>query len=330
MIKLRRRLFCSLTLTVREMFNNPFPYSSDNKRYHSLNFYLKEKYGERVMKASLDGGFTCPNIDGKCGDGGCTYCTSGASEFTIKGSITAQLKSEHDRIYKKYGKTPLIAYFQSHTNTYAPVEVLREKFEEALSFPDVCAISIATRADCLEEDKLNYLKDLAQKTDLTVELGLQTANDAVAEKCNRCHSYEVFKDAYLRLKEAKIRTCVHIINGLYDETPEDMINTARVLGKLSPDGVKIHLLHIMKGTVMEREYLEGKIIPMTYESYVKTVCRQLRYLPPECVIERITGDGSKENLIAPRWSIDKIRVLGGIDKFMADNNFYQGDLFSLA
>ena len=281
------------------------------------------------MKASLDGGFTCPNIDGKCGTYGCTYCTSGASEFTKKGSITAQLKAERDRIYKKYGETPLIAYFQSHTNTYASVEVLKEKFEEALSFPNVCALSIATRADCLEEDKIKYLKGLSQRTDLTVELGLQTTNDAVAEECNRCHSYKVFEDAFLRLKEAKIRTCVHIINGLYNETSKDMINTAKILGQLSPDGVKIHLLHIMRGTVMEKEYLEGKITPMTYENYIETVCHQLRCLPPRCVIERITGDGSKENLIAPRWSIDKIRVLGGIDKFMADNNFYQGDLYSL-
>lgn len=329
MIKLRRRLSCNLTLTAREMFDNPFPYSSDNKRYHSLNYYLKSKYGRRVMKASLDAGFTCPNIDGKCGTYGCTYCTSGASEFTIRGSITSQLESERDRIYKKYGETPLIAYFQSHTNTYAPLDILKEKFEEALSFPEVCAISIATRADCLEEDKIRYLKDLSERTDLTVEIGLQTIDDAVAEKCNRGHSYAVFKEAFLRLKEANIRTCVHIINGLYDETSEKMINTAKTVGRLCPDGVKIHLLHIMRGTVMEREYENGNIVPMTYEDYVETVCRQLRYLPPECVIERITGDGSKANLIAPRWSIDKIRVLGGIDKFMADNGFCQGDLFSL-
>ncbi len=327
MIKLRQPLSFNHTLTAKEMFNNPFPYSSDNKRYHSLNYYLKSKYGQRVMKAALNGGFTCPNLDGKRAFGGCTYCTSGASEFTQMGSITAQLKSEQARISKKYGDVPLIAYFQSHTNTYAPLDVLKEKFEEALAFPRVCALSIATRADCLEPDKINYLKDLAQRTDLTIELGLQTINDAVAQKCNRGHSFAEFEDAFNRLKEANIRTCVHIINGLYEETPEDMIETAKAVGAFKPDGIKIHLLHIMQNTTMAQEYLDGKIKPMTYEDYIKTVCTQLRYLPQECVIERITGDGSKKNLIAPKWSIDKIRVLGGIDKFMADNNIYQGDLF---
>ncbi len=309
------------------MYNNPFPYSKDNKRYHSLNYYLNEKYGQRVMKASLDGGFTCPNIDGHKGSGGCSYCTSGASEFTQKGCITEQLKAEQTRISKKYGDVPLIAYFQSHTNTYAPVDVLKEKFEEALKFPRVCALSISTRADCLEGDKIAYLKELSRKTDLTVELGLQTVNDSVAEKCNRHHSYKEFEDAYLRLKNANIRVCVHIINGLYGETTADMVNTAKVLGRLNPDGVKIHLLHIMKNTKMEQEYKAGEITPMTFEDYIKTVCSQLRFLPITCVIERITGDGSKENLIAPRWSTDKIRVLGEIDRFMAVNNIYQGDLY---
>lgn len=308
------------------MYNNPFPYAYDNKRYHTLNYYLKSKYGCRVIRASLDAGFTCPNIDGKCGKGGCTYCISGASEFTQKGSIKSQLEKEKARIFKKFGNVPVIAYFQAHSNTYAPVEILREKFNEALSEEGVVGISVATRADCLEEEKLDYLKELSDKTNLTVELGLQTVRDDIARKCNRCHSMEGFKEAFLRLKKAGIRCCVHIINGLYDEKYEDMINTAKTIGELSPDGVKIHLLHIMKGTVMAREYEEGLISPMTYEDYIKTVCNQLRYLPRECVIERITGDGSKENLIAPRWSIDKISVLGGIDKYMAENNIFQGDL----
>ncbi len=320
-------LFCNPILTVKEMFNNPFPYSSDNKRYHSLNYYLTQKYGKRVMKASLDGGFTCPNIDGSKGIGGCTYCTSGASEFTLFGSITAQLEAERARISKKYGDVPLIAYFQSHTSTYAPLEILKAKFKEALSFPSVCALSISTRADCLEKEKIEYLKELSQGTDLTVELGLQTINDAVARKCNRQHSYAEFLKAFTCLKEANIRVCVHIINGLYGETKEDMVKTAKAVGLLEPDGVKIHLLHIMKNTKMAQEYKNGEIVPMTFEDYVETVCNQLRVLPLSCVIERITGDGSKENLVAPRWSTDKIRVLGEIDRFMADNNIFQGDLF---
>ncbi len=281
------------------------------------------------MRASLDAGFSCPNIDGKCAVGGCTYCTSGASEFTEKGSITAQMKMEEERIFKKFGNTPLIAYFQAHSNTYAPLEILKEKYEEALAFPSVVGISIATRSDCLEKEKIDYLKELSEKTFLSVELGLQTVSDKTAEKCNRGHNFDTFLDAFARLKEANIRTCVHIINGLYDETKEDMIKTAGVLGALRPDGVKIHLLHIMKNTVMEKELENGIITPMTYEDYIETVCNQLRFLPKETVIERITGDGSKENLIAPRWSVDKIKVLGGIDKYMADNGFCQGDLFNI-
>ena len=316
-------------LTVKKMPESPFLYSSDNKRYHTLNYYLQNKFGKRVMRASLDAGFSCPNIDGKCSVGGCTYCTSGASEFTEKGSITAQMKTEEERIFKKYGETPLIAYFQAHSNTYAPLEILKEKYEEALAFPSVVGISIATRSDCLENEKIDYLKELSEKTFLSVELGLQTVLDKTAEKCNRGHNFDAFLDAFTRLKEANIRTCVHIINGLYDETKEDMMETARVLGTLRPDGVKIHLLHIMKNTVMEKELENGIITPMTYEDYIETVCNQLRFLPKETVIERITGDGSKENLISPRWSVDKIRVLGGIDKYMADNSFCQGDLFNI-
>jgi len=323
---LRRHLFFSPILTVREMYNNPFPYSIDNKRYHTLNYHLKTVYGERVMRASLDAGFTCPNIDGKCGSGGCTYCISGASEFTEKGSITHQLEKERERIFKKFGKVPLIAYFQAHTNTYAPVEVLKAKYEEALNFPDVVGISIATRGDCLGEEVVALLCEISEKTNLSVELGLQTIRDDIAKKCNRGHSYKEFEEGYFRLKNAGIRSCIHIINGLYDETFEDMVNTAKTVGELNPDGVKIHLLHIMSGTIMEKELENGKILPMSYEDYIKTICTQLRYLPKECVIERITGDGSREKLIAPKWSIDKIRVLGGIDKYMADNNIFQGDM----
>lgn len=323
---MRLRLFCNPILTVSEMYNNPFPYATDNKRYHTLNYYLKNKYGKRVMRASLDAGFTCPNIDGKCGVDGCTYCISGASEFTGKGSITNQLEKERERIYKKFGPVPLIAYFQAHSNTYAPLHILKERFDEALKFPDVLGISIATRGDCLGEDVVEYLKELSEKTDLSVELGLQTVRDDIAEKCNRGHSFSEFEQGFLRLKQAGIRTCIHIINGLYDESFEDMMCTAKTVGKLNPDGVKIHLLHIMKGTVMAKELENGIVSPMTYEEYVKTVCNQLRYIPKECVIERITGDGSKENLIEPRWSVDKIRVLGGIDQYMAENNIYQGDM----
>lgn len=308
------------------MYNNGFLYSNDNKRYHTFNYYVKQKYGQRVMRASIDAGFSCPNIDPKTGLGGCTYCICGASEFTGQGSIKAQIEKERERIFRKYGEVPLIAYFQAHTNTFGSVEKLKEKYDEALEIPYVTGLSISTRCDCLEDDKIELLKTINKKTDLTVEVGLQTVRDDIARKCGRGHSFSRFKDAVLRLKKANIRVCVHIINGLYDETAEDMVNTAKTVGELGCDAVKIHLLHIMKGTVMEEEFLRGEITPMSFDDYIKTVCTQLRYIPRECVIERITGDGSKERLIEPLWSIDKIRVLGEIDKYMEKNNIFQGDL----
>ena len=302
-----------------------FKYSNDNKRYHTLNYYTLRKFRRRVFKASVNAGFTCPNIDGKVSFYGCTYCTSGASEFTLPStvSVTKQIECEKERIFKKWGNVGIIAYFQANTNTYAPVEKLKQIYNEALSL-DVDGISIATRCDCLSEDVLDLLSDINKKTYLTVELGLQTIFDKTAIRINRGHDYNTFLKGYNDLKERNIRTCVHIINGLPDETEDMMVETAKTVGKLKPDGVKIHLLHIMKNTKMATEYENGTVVPMTMEDYIRTVCNQLCYLPSETVIERITGDGSKENLIAPKWSLNKIAVLGGIDKYMNDNDLIQG------
>jgi len=303
-----------------------FCYTLDNKRYHTLNYHLLKTFGEKVYKAVIDAGLSCPNIDGKCGFGGCAYCSDGSGEFTNDASfsVTEQLQKEYERISKKHKNPRLIAYFQAHTNTYAPVEVLREKYDEALAFCDVVGMSIATRADCIDEGIADLLKEYADKTYLTVELGLQTANDKTAKEFNRGYDFSVFLKAYKLLKERNIRVCVHIINGLYGETKDDMLNTAKAVGKLKPDAVKIHLLHIVKGTLYAKLYQEDKLTPLTKDGYVDIVCRQLEVLPPKTVIERITGDGGKENLIAPLWSLDKISVLGAIDKEMAARNTYQG------
>lgn len=307
-----------------------FPYSLDNKRYHTLNYHIKQKFGSRVFKVVIDAGFTCPNIDGTCGRGGCTYCTSGAAEFTnsSKISVEKQIELEKERIFKKWGKVPVIAYFQAHTNTYASLDKLKSLYEEALSVEGVTGISIATRPDCLEPEKIEYLKGLSEKTYLTVELGLQTIFDDTAKKINRGYLFDTFENTFNRLKQNDIRVCVHLIDGLIDETPEMMVQSAKVLGKMKPDGVKIHLLHVMKDTVCESQLIRGELDTMSMNEYIETVCNQLRYLPPECVVERITGDGSKENLVAPRWSTNKIAVLGGIDKYMAENNIYQGDMYN--
>ncbi len=303
-----------------------FRYTEDNKRYHTLNYHLKKTFGKKVYKAVIDAGFSCPNIDGTVGFGGCAYCLSGAGEFTCESSLSVseQLHKEYERISKKQQNPKLIAYFQAHTNTYAPIDVLRQKYEEALSFSHVLGLSIATRPDCIDEHIADLLEEFSKKTYLTVELGLQTACDKTAKEFNRGYDYDIFLKAYKLLKDRGIRVCIHIINGLKGETKEDMLATARKVGKLFPDAVKIHLLHVLKGTLYEDEYKKGTLIPMTKDAYIDVVVRQLELLPQTTVIERITGDGKKENLISPLWSMDKISVLGGIDKEMAMRNTYQG------
>lgn len=307
-----------------------FLYTEDNKRYHTLNYHLKKKFGEKIYKAVIDAGFSCPNIDGKVGYGGCSYCLSGSGEFTQGAhlSISEQLKKEYERISKKHENPKMIAYFQAHTNTYAPVSELKEKYEEALNFNNVVGLSIATRPDCIDEDIADLLESISLKTYLTVELGLQTIHDKTAKNFNRGYNYDTFLKAYKLLRSRNIRICVHIINGLLGETKDDMIKTAEKLGKLRPDAVKIHLLHILKGTQYEKEFVSGNLVPMTKDAYIDVVCRQLELLPPETVIERITGDGAKNSLVAPKWSLDKISVLGGIDKEMTARNTYQGILYT--
>lgn len=307
-----------------------FNYTNDNKRYHTLNYHLNEIFGEKVFKAVIDAGFTCPNIDGKVSVGGCSYCLSGSGEFTHgrHKTIKEQLEAEFERINKKHKNPKLIAYFQAHTNTYADISVLYEKYNEALSYRNVVGLSIATRPDCMDEDIADLLKEFSEKTYLTVELGLQTVNDETAKKFNRGYNYDTFLKSYRLLRDRNIRICVHIINGLLGENKDDMINTATEIGKLRPDAVKIHLLHILKGTAYEKEYESKRLVPMTKDAYIDVVCRQLEVLPPETVIERITGDGAKSSLLAPKWSLDKISVLGGIDKEMALRNTYQGILFT--
>jgi radical SAM protein (TIGR01212 family) len=310
------------------MKTSPFRYSDDNKRYHTLSYHLKTVFDHRVMKAVIDAGFTCPNLDGTKGTGGCAYCLNGSGDFTRGGKpVEEQVRAEILRVRKKYHNADVIAYFQAHTNTYAPLAVLKEKYESALSAEGVCGISIATRADALEPETVDYLAELSRRTYLTVELGLQTVHDDTAAKMNRGHTYSEFLTAYEELKARGIRVCVHIINGLPGETTEKMLETARELGRIKADAVKIHLLQIMEGTELARQYALGQVLPMTREEYIGTVCAQLEVLPPETVIERITGDGAHDKLIAPRWGVDKISVLGGIDKALADKDTWQGKIY---
>lgn len=304
-----------------------FAYSDDNKRYHTLNYHNLHTYGKKMQKAAINAGLSCPNIDGVKGVGGCIFCSDGSGYFTASRgvSIAAQLDSEILRIRQKDNDCGIIAYFQSNSNTYAPINVLKELYDSALSDARISALSIATRPDCINDEIIKLLSDANSRKPITVELGLQTMHDVTAEKINRCHSYDEFLSSYHALKSSGLRTCVHIINGLPEETPEMMTSTAKALGALHPDAVKIHLLHVIRGTALHNAYDSGLYKPMDISEYILTVVKQLRVLPPETVIERITGDGDKSTLLAPLWSRDKRRVLGSIDRLMAMMDAYQGD-----
>lgn len=309
---------------------NTFKFSSDNKRYHTLHYYNMRKFGKRVYKAPINAGFTCPNIDGKKRTGGCIYCDGGSGYFTDSSAVSVpeQLKHQISLIKSKHPEAKINAYFQSYSNTYADnAGILAEKFEPVFAFPEVVALSVATRADCFNEEIFSYLSELSRKISLTVELGLQTMHDETAELINRGHGFGEFEAAFYRLKELGIRTTVHIINGLPGENEDMMLETAERLGKMRPDGLKIHLLHVIRGTKLEKMYKEGKYTPMEFDGYVNITVRQLELIPAETVIERLTGDGDKRTLLAPEWSKNKIAVLGAIDKRQAELDSVQGIKF---
>lgn len=308
------------------MKNNPFVYSFDNKRYHTLNYFNLKKYGYKVYKAVLDCGFTCPNIDGTKGFGGCIFCDSGSGYFTDGSlNIDQQLDKEIARIFKKYGEgSHICAYFQANTNTYAPVEKLRELYHTVLKNENVCGISIGTRADCLSDDILKLLSELNSKTNLTVELGLQSVHETTIKSINRCCTHAEFLNGYNMLKSLGIRVCIHIINGLPGETNEMMLETALQASEMQPDAIKIQMLHIIKGTKLAEIYSESPFTMLSKSEYIDIVVKQMEFFSPETVIERITGDGDKSKLIAPKWSTDKISVLGGIDKRQVELNSWQG------
>lgn len=308
---------------------NPFIFSNDNKRYHTLAYHNKKIFGKKVFKAVIDAGFTCPNKDGTKGVGGCIFCSGGSGYFTGSAiiPIKTQIDNELNRIRQKNPGAKAIAYFQANTNTYADVKKLREIYMPVLSYSDIIGISIGTRADCLSDETVDFLTELSQKTYLTVELGMQSIHKKTIEFIKRGYDHETFLEGFKKLKSHGIRTCIHIINGLPNESFDDMLETAKEVGLLYPEAVKIQLLHIIKGTDLEKIYNQNLFKAMDMEGYIKTVVSQLEYLPADTVIERITGDGDKSKLIAPLWSTNKIAVLGGIDKLQAQLNSFQGKNF---
>lgn len=306
---------------------NRFKYSNTNKRYHTLDYYYKKRFNSKVFKVSLNAGFTCPNIDGKTGNGGCIYCSKlGSGEYAgnIEKDLITQFNEVKDVLLKKWPAAKYIGYFQARTNTYAPVSILKEKYETILAQENVIGLNIATRSDAITDECLDYLDELNKKTYLTIELGLQTTNEKTSKLINRCHTLENFESMVKKLREKNIDIVVHIINGLPYETKEDMINTVKYLNSLDIQGIKIHMLSILKDTPLEKLYKKEQFKLLTKEEYIDIVITQLEHLRPEIVIHRITGDPKADDLVEPNWLIKKFCVLNDIDKEMVKRNTYQG------
>lgn len=304
-----------------------FEFSNTNKRYHTLDYYYKKKFNSKVCKISLNAGFTCPNIDGTVGRGGCIYCSKiGSGEYAgdVKDDLIKQFNSIKDVMIKKWPNSKFIGYFQAHTNTYAKVDTLKEKYELILNQPNVIGLSIATRPDSITDECLDYLEELNKKTFLTIELGLQTIHEKTSTYINRCHSLDCFNNMLKKLRDRNINVVVHIINGLPYETKQMMIDTVKYLNKLDIQGIKIHMLSILKDTKLAQLYELEKFKLISREEYIDIVCCQLEYLRPEIVIHRITGDPKVSDLIEPDWLVKKVTILNDIDKEMKKRNSYQG------
>jgi uncharacterized protein len=306
---------------------NPFPYAQDNKRYHTWNYHLRQEFGHKVFKVSIDAGFDCPNRDGTVAFGGCTFCSaSGSGDFAGDRAedVVTQFHKIKDKMHEKWKDGKYLGYFQAYTNTHAPVEILKQTFEPILEQEGVVGLSIATRPDCLPDDVVEYLADLNKRTYLWVEMGLQTIHEKTARIINRAHDYETYVEGVAKLRKHNIRICSHIINGLPLETPEMMMETAREVAKLDIQGIKIHLLHLLKGTAMVKQYEKGLVEFLSFDDYVNLVCDQLELLPPHITVHRITGDGPPDLMIGPMWSLRKWDVLNGVDAELKRRDSYQG------
>lgn len=307
-----------------------FKYSDSNKRYYTLDYYYKHKYGCKIAKISLNMGLTCPNKDGKVGYGGCIYCSKlGSGEYA--GDKNKPLKEQFDEVknvmIKKWPSAKFIAYFQANTNTYAPIEKLKKAWEEVLTYDNVVGINISTRPDAIEKECYDYLEELNKKTDLVVELGLQTIHDKTSKFINRCHDLNSFETALNELNKRGIKVLVHVIFSLPYETKDMMLDTIKYLSNKNIWGIKIHMLHILKGTLLAKIYEQEKFPILTKDEYVQIVCDSLELLPENIVINRLTGDPKVDDLIEPFWLVKKFCVLNDIDKEMVRRDSYQGKMY---
>lgn len=307
-----------------------FPYSDDpNKRYHTWNYALRQQFGEKIFKVPIDGGFDCPNRDGTVAKGGCTFCSvSGSGDMIVAPSdpLPLQFQKEIQLMHQKWPTVDqYIVYFQNFTNTHAPVDVIRHRFEQVVNEKGVVGLSIGTRPDCLPDEVVNYLAELNERFYLWVELGLQTTFEETSAAINRAHDYQTYLDGVAKLRKHGIRVCTHLINGLPGETPAMMReNVRRTIQDSDIQRIKLHLLHLMTNTKMMRDYNEGRLQLMSKEAYVSVICDQLEMIPPEIVIHRLTGDAPFETIIGPMWSLKKWEVLNAIDAEMKRRNSYQG------
>ena len=297
----------------------------NGRRYYSLDCYLKENFGEKLYKLSLSGGMTCPNRDGKISAGGCIFCSEGGSgEFSAPYTdISQQIEYAKSLVKDKFSGDKYIAYFQAYTNTYAPVAYLRNLFMPVIKRDDIAVLSVATRPDCLEDEKIQLISELAKIKPVWVELGLQTMHEKTAEFINRGYQLECYETAVKNLKQAGAEVITHIILGLPSESREDMIRTAEYVGKFT-DGIKIQLLHVLKNTRLAELYEKGFFETLSEDEYISLVAEVIAVLPQNVVIHRLTGDGDKNLLISPKWSGDKRRVLNLINHELKIKNFFQG------
>lgn len=289
--------------------------------YLSFNKYLKDKFGQKVYKISLDGGFTCPNRDGKTGTRGCIFCSKGGSGDFAENrdmSITEQIESGKKKVEKKIKSGKYIAYFQAFTNTYAPVETLRQKYEQAINHPDIVALSIATRPDCLGDDVLRLLDEMNKIKPVFVELGLQTIHKKSAKYIRRGYDLSVYDKAVRDLKKIGVNVVVHVILGLPNESENDMLETVKYVCESGANGIKLQLLHVIDGTDLAKDYEKGLFKTLEFDEYVNLIVKCVKIIPNDIVIHRLTGDGAKKDLIAPLWSADKKRVLNAINKALRE------------
>lgn len=303
----------------------------NDKAFHSLNYELKKVFKEKIIKLSIDGNFTCPNRDGKISTDGCIFCSeSGSGDFTSGRhlSISEQIQKQKDMLSSKWANGKYIAYFQNFTSTYDTIDSLKKKYEEALLCEDIVGIAIATRPDCIDSEILEYLSELNNKTFLWIELGLQSIHEKSSSFIRRGYELEVFETTFTALKNRDIKTVVHLISNLPTESEEDFLESVKYISKLKPWGVKIHLLHILKNTDLYNYYLNNPFNFMTADEYIAFICKSLSLLHPDIVIHRLTGDGKKEDLVAPTWPLNKRYVLNGIDKYLKENKLFQGSSYN--